>query len=141
MKRTSEIFVTVDICVFRNVGRENELLLIRRGNDPFKGKWALPGGFVEVDEDLEDAARRELKEETMIAAGEMRQLAAYGKPGRDPRQRTVSIVFVTMVEDSASAMAGDDAAEAQWFPIDSMPAAAFDHDVIIKDAIAMFTRS
>jgi 8-oxo-dGTP diphosphatase len=141
MKRTSQIFVTVDICVFRKSNVSAELLLIKRGNEPFKGKWALPGGFVEVDEDLPQAARRELYEETAIEAGPMQQLGAYGKPGRDPRQRTVSVVFVTRVDTDVRALAGDDAADLQWFSIDGLPQTAFDHQVIINDAIARFKPS
>ena len=111
------------------------LLLIQRGRDPFKGKWALPGGFVDQDEDLADAAARELLEETGITAGKMAQLGAFGKPGRDPRHRTVSIAFTAFADEGAAATAGDDADRAEWFPIDRLPELAFDHAEIIASAL------
>lgn len=111
-----------------------ELLLIKRNNEPFKGSWALPGGFVDADEDLEDAARRELMEETGVKINVMLQIGAFGKPGRDPRQRTVSIVYMTDVDTTVKASAGDDAGDAQWFDVNDLPPTAFDHQEIIDHA-------
>lgn len=132
--------VTTDIALFRRADEARELLLIRRRDDPFEGLWALPGGFVEKGETLEAAARRELAEETGITGVTLRQLAAYGEPGRDPRGWTVSVVFWgwRTVEDPAP-IAGDDAAEARWWPVDDLPALAFDHARIIKDALEIVT--
>jgi 8-oxo-dGTP diphosphatase len=131
--------VAVDIVVLRRPeGRalsQTEILLIRRGRAPFRGKWALPGGFVEMDEDLPDAARRELREETGLAATRLVELGAFGRPGRDPRGRVISVVFVATVPLSKSrARAADDAAEAAWFSLDSPPPLAFDHAEILARA-------
>lgn len=132
--------VTTDIALFRRADEARELLLIRRRDDPFEGLWTLPGGFVEKGETLEAAARRELAEETGITGVTLRQLAAYGEPGRDPRGWTVSVVFWgwRRVEDP-DPIAGDDAAEARWWPVDDLPALAFDHARIIKDALEIVT--
>jgi len=113
-----------------------EVLLIRRKHDPFMGKWALPGGFVEIDEDLMDGAIRELKEETGLAQIDLKQFGTYGKPGRDPRGRTISVVYYGFVQEGESSVtAGDDAAEACWFDIKKLPPLAFDHGEIIHDFI------
>jgi 8-oxo-dGTP diphosphatase len=108
-------------------------LLIERGRDPYKGKWALPGGFIDMDEPLEVACQRELEEETGIRVGEMKQFRAYGAVDRDPRHRTISVVFYAFQEEEPLAVAGDDAAKAQWFPLDHLPEMAFDHQQIIDD--------
>ncbi|HEX9979122.1 MAG TPA: NUDIX hydrolase [Flavobacterium sp.] len=133
--RQSKIFVTVDAVTIRRKSGPGELLLIKRKNDPFKGSWALPGGFVDEGEDLEEAARRELEEETGLKADTMEQLKAFGKPGRDPRHHTVSVAFLCYVPDNAEAAAADDAAEADWFPVDKLPELAFDHRDIINYAL------
>lgn len=133
--RTSKIFVTVDAVIFRNFGHENQLLLIKRRNDPFKGKWALPGGFVDENEDLEVAAIRELAEETSIQIDKVVQLKAFGKPGRDPRHHTVSVAFMAVIDGQSEAKAADDATDAQWFPINKLPELAFDHSEIISFAL------
>lgn len=123
--------VTVDIAVIKQNTRE--LLLIKRKNDPFKGSWALPGGFVDKDEALIDAAKRELAEETGITGQELKQLAAFGDPGRDPRGHTISIVFYTlMANQQLTATAADDAADAQWYSLNHLPPLAFDHQKIIN---------
>ncbi len=130
----SNIFLTVDAIIFKVDNESVQILLIRRGREPYKGKWALPGGFVEDDEDLADAAARELLEETGIKAGPMEQLGAFGKPGRDPRHRTVSVVFTAFADADAKPAAGDDADRAEWFGLDCLPELAFDHAEIIASA-------
>jgi 8-oxo-dGTP diphosphatase len=108
------------------------VLLIRRKADPFAGKWALPGGFVDDNERLIDAARRELKEETGVEQADLEQLHTFGDPGRDPRGWTVSVVYLALVSpDQLSATAGDDAAEVGWFPLGEPPPLAFDHANIL----------
>jgi len=123
--------VTVDIALLRPGHSGNEILLIRRGDAPFAGSWALPGGFVDADEDLPDAARRELFEETGLTGIALEQLRAYGTPGRDPRGHTVSIVYLGTTGSDTQARAGSDAAEARWFRLNALPTLAFDHDEII----------
>lgn len=127
--------VTTDCLIFRQIEKVWQLLLIERGDEPFKGSWALPGGFVEMDEDLEAGAVRELKEETGLKGIELHQFQAFGAPDRDPRARTITIVYWGMAPSEAHAKGGDDAAQARWFALDSLPALAFDHDVIIASAL------
>lgn len=129
--------VTVDNVVigFANDGTKH-ILLIKRGRQgtPFYGYWALPGGFVDENEDLEVAARRELREETHVEAGMMIQVGAYGKPGRDPRGHVISVAYVTMMQMSqVTFRADDDAKEAKMWPMDALPDLAFDHADIIAD--------
>lgn len=128
--------VTTDCILTRKVDGKNELLLIKRKHDPFAGRWALPGGFVEIEEDLLEGAERELKEETGLSNVDIRQFRTYGTPGRDPRGRTISVIYHGTLSDIASkAEAGDDAAEVRWFEINKLPPLAFDHDKIIADFI------
>ena len=109
-----------------------EVLLIQRKSEPFKGCWALPGGFVDEGESLEAAARRELAEETGLRRVPLRQLAAFGDPGRDPRGWTVSVAFCAIVSRAAvRPKAADDAAAVRWFPLKKLPALAFDHEKIL----------
>ena len=122
--------VTVDAILISN---RNSVLLIERGRDPFKGKWALPGGFIDMDEELEMACRRELKEETGLRVGELKQFRAYGGVNRDPRHRTISVLFYAFTEDELVACASDDAAKAQWFPLNQLPELAFDHRHILEE--------
>lgn len=133
--RTSKIFVTVDAVIFRKSAGGNELLLIKRKNHPFKGKWALPGGFVDEGEDLADAAKRELQEETGIVIESLQQLGAFGKPGRDPRSHTVSVAYTGFANDNSEAVGADDADEARWFSVAALPELAFDHADIINSAL------
>lgn len=123
--------VTADCVVLRAGPHGDEVLLIRRLHDPFAGSWALPGGFVDAGETLEQAARRELLEETRLHVGELRQLWTVGTPGRDPRGWTVSVVFVGRVDAAAEALAGDDAGEVGWFGLADLPALAFDHAEVL----------
>ena len=128
--------VTADAAVFAMVEGRAELLLIQRGHEPYKDHWALPGGFVEIDEDLETAAARELAEETGLTNVPLEQLHAFGKPGRDPRGRTITVVYFGIADRNwAQIAADDDAAQARWFDIESLPAMAFDHDGIARCAI------
>jgi len=122
--------VTVDAILF---SRQNSVLLIERGRDPFKGKWALPGGFIEMHEELETACQRELEEETGIKVEELKQFRAYGGVNRDPRHRTVSVVFYAFTDDELLACAGDDAAKAKWFLLNRLPELAFDHLQILEE--------
>jgi 8-oxo-dGTP diphosphatase len=108
---------------------------LRRKHDPFADCWALPGGFIEMDETLEESARRELREETGLETGVLRQLGTYGDPGRDPRGRTISVVYLAVVNPKKLLpRAADDAAEADWFPLGRLPKLAFDHAKILADA-------
>lgn len=132
--------VTADVVVIAVHDGRAEVLLVQRGQEPFQGRWALPGGFVHIDEDLEDAARRELAEETGIEAEELRQLRAYGTPGRDPRMRVVTVVFLTEVDSSVDHKAADDAADTRFWPLHDVVAdpdlLGFDHHRIIVDAMS-----
>jgi len=128
--------VTVDILVFSKTNSSIQILLIKRGHEPFKDKWALPGGFIEMDEELITSAYRELKEETGIKNIQLKQFKTYGKIGRDPRGRTVSIIYYGFInQEKETILAGDDASEAAWFPINKIPPLAFDHSDIIADAL------
>ncbi len=129
--------VTVDAVVFAFSGDKCRLLLIKRGSEPFEGKWAIPGGFVEMDEELEDAAARELYEETGLRNVRLRQMHTFGKCGRDPRGRQITVAFIGIAEkDIHNVKGGDDAAEARWFDIDKLPAdMAFDHNEVARFAI------
>lgn len=133
--RISKIFVTVDAVIVKKTP-DSELLLIKRKNDPFKDCWALPGGFVDENEDLETAAKRELEEETQIKINSLEQIGAFGKPFRDPRSHVVSIAYFGEVPEDTLAVASDDAKEVQWFPINNLPPLAFDHQEIIEKALA-----
>ena len=133
--RISEIFVTVDVVLIRENNHQLELLLIKRKNEPYKNDWALPGGFVDKNEDLETAAIRELKEETSIDVNKLEQLKAFGKPFRDPRNHVVSIAFFGIIDNTVVAKAADDAKEAKWFSVKDLPKLAFDHDEIINFAL------
>ena len=114
-----------------------EILLIQRGIDPFKGQWALPGGFVEMDEELAVACQRELQEETGLVVSTLEQFRVYDKVDRDPRGRTISVVFYGFMDKDADVKGGDDAAQAAWFKLDQLPELAFDHAQIIKDFFEM----
>ncbi len=128
--------LTVDCVVFGFDGRELQILLIRRGIEPFLGAWALPGGFVRMDEDLEDAARRELAEETGLHDIFLEQLQTFGAPGRDPRGRVVSVAWYALVRPDRHLARGDtDASEAAWFPTAGLPPLAFDHAHILRTAL------
>jgi 8-oxo-dGTP diphosphatase len=127
--------VSVDMVIFVGSGDELEVLLIKRKGAPFKGMWAIPGGFVEMKETLAQAAARELEEETGLKRIRMRQFGAFGDPDRDPRGRTISIAFVGKLPRKKEIAGGDDAAEAAWHPVRKLPKLGFDHRTIIREAL------
>lgn len=134
--------VTVDVAVFGYAPGDLRVLLIERGEEPFRGRWALPGGFVQMEEDLGDAARRELAEEAGVTPDHLEQLGAWGAPGRDPRGRVVTVAHLALVAfDEHVPRAATDAADARWFPADALPALAFDHDAILRAARAALVES
>ncbi len=132
--------LTVDVVALTGVPPARRVLLVQRGGDPFAGTWALPGGFVEGDERVAGAAARELAEETGVAAGPLELLGIYDTPGRDPRGPTVSVVYLLRVDDELDARGGDDAADARWFGVESLPPLAFDHSLVIADALSRSAR-
>jgi 8-oxo-dGTP diphosphatase len=133
--------VTADAAVFAFFDGRPHLLLIQRKIDPYRGHWALPGGFVEIDEDLPDAVARELAEETGLRNVPLEQLRAFGRPGRDPRGRTITIAYFGIAEkDWDRVRADDDAERVQWFDIEELPPMAFDHDEISRCAIERLNR-
>ncbi|RLF33327.1 MAG: hypothetical protein DRN07_02895 [Thermoplasmata archaeon] len=113
--------------------RDGAILLVQRKHEPFRGKWALPGGFVEYGETVEEAVLREFEEETGLSAHITRLLGVYSDPARDPRGHTVSVVFILSAEGEPRA--GDDAAAARFFHVNDLPPLAFDHEKIIRDAV------
>ena len=128
------ILLTVDAVIF-NRASEPQVLLIQRKNPPYKGQWALPGGFVEKDEDLAIAAKRELQEETGLKVKNLKQVGTFGQPGRDPRGRTVSVLYSGILENTdAHLEAATDASAVQWWPLSGLPELAFDHAEIIEAA-------
>lgn len=126
--------VTTDCVIFGFDGKELWILLIERGQEPCKGMLAFPGGFMQIDETLEECARRELKEETTLEVEKMEQFRAFSSVGRDPRERVISVAFFGLVK-MAAVRGGDDAKSAQWVRIDEVPQLAFDHDDILREAI------
>lgn len=129
--------VAVDLVIFTLVDARLHVLLVQRAIPPYRGRWALPGGFVLDGEDLADAAQRELAEETGIVrhAGHLEQLGTYGAPRRDPRGRVVSVAHLALLPVAAVPVAGSDAAESAWRPVDAVPSLAFDHATILRDGL------
>jgi len=125
--------VSADIAVFRQEGQSWQILLIRRKNPPYQGMWALPGGFMEIDETLEETAERELEEETGLKNVDLKQFKTFSQVDRDPRTRVVTTVFYGMVSlENSFAVGGDDAERAEWFAVDNLPPVGFDHGQIIR---------
>jgi 8-oxo-dGTP diphosphatase len=131
--------VTADAVVFTRREGRPMVVLVQRAHDPYRGRWALPGGFVDIDEDLGPAAARELAEETGLEVDRLLQLGAYGAPGRDPRGRVVTVVFWTRIDDLADPVGADDARDARLWAVDEVLSdpglLAFDHHRILADAV------
>ena len=125
--------VTTDCVIFGFNGERLQVLLIERGIEPFKGRWAFPGGFLKMDETAEEGAKRELKEETGLENAYIQQLHTFSAPNRDPRERVITIAYYALV-NIQEVKGGDDAASARWFPLDEIPPLAFDHDYILRMA-------
>ncbi len=123
--------VTAD-CIVITKEAEPKVLLIQRGDEPYKGCWAFPGGFMEIDETTEQCAIRELEEETGLKVDEVHQIGAFSKVDRDPRGRTITVAYLAFVEAPVEVKGQDDAANAEWFPLSALPALAFDHADIMK---------
>ncbi len=131
--------VTAD-CVVMTKEENPKVLLIERGAGLFKGCWAFPGGFLNMDETTEQCAIRELEEETRLKVFDIHQIGAYSKVDRDPRGRTITVAYLALVDAPIAVTGQDDAAKARWFPIDALPPLAFDHDDIMNDAKALYKR-
>ena len=113
------------------------MLLIQRGNEPFKGCWAFPGGFMNIDETTEQCAVRELEEETGLRLSSVRQVGTYSRVDRDPRGRTLTVAYLALVDAPVPVQGHDDAARAQWFPLSALPPLAFDHAEIMQDVMRL----
>lgn len=129
--------VTADCVVITNEPQP-KVLLIQRGAEPFKGAWAFPGGFMNMDETTEQCAIRELEEETGLKVTKLNQIGAYSKVDRDPRGRTITVAYLAIIDSTENVIGQDDAAKAEWFPITELPHLAFDHYDIMKDAITAY---
>lgn len=132
--------VTTDCIVFGFDGTGLNILLIKRGIEPYKDCWAFPGGFLNMDETTEECAIRELEEETGMKIQGLQQIGAYSKVDRDPRGRTITVAYLAVIDSPCEVIGQDDAANAQWFPLDALPRLAFDHDEIMSDAIERYNR-
>ncbi|MEZ6095090.1 MAG: NUDIX hydrolase [Pirellulaceae bacterium] len=136
--------VSVDMVVLHQpAGKPAHVLLIERKNDPYSGCWALPGGFLDLNETLEEAAARELHEETHLTCDLIKPIGAFSRVDRDPRGRVISFAFLSVVDSShaETVQAGDDAEKVKWFPIDKLPELAFDHEDILNAGIEHFRES
>lgn len=131
--------VTADCVVITNEPIA-KVLLIQRGENPFKDSWALPGGFMEIDETLDQCAIRELKEETGLQLTDCYQIGTYSGVSRDPRTRVITTAYLFIIPESVKVEGHDDAAAAKWFPITDIPHLAFDHYDIVKDAVRLYAR-
>ena len=127
-------------CVVVTKETDAKVLLIERGDDPYKGCWAFPGGFMNMDETTEQCAIRELEEETGLHVNNVIQIGAYSKVDRDPRGRTVTVAYLAIVDRPLVVIGQDDAAKAEWWPLSNLPELAFDHDRIMQDAVRIYTQ-
>lgn len=128
--------VTVDMVIFTIQDKSLKVLLVKRNLEPFKDKWAIPGGFVRIDESLEDAAKRELEEEAGVSDVYLEQLYTFGNPDRDPRDRVITVTYIALINsENLMLKAATDASEAKWFSIKKLPSLAFDHKKILEYAI------
>ena len=131
--------VTAD-CIVITREAEPKVLLIQRGNPPFKGAWAFPGGFMDMDETTEQCAIRELEEETGLRLSDVHQIGAYSKVDRDPRGRTITVAYLAIIDEPIAVTGQDDAAKAEWWPLSDLPHLAFDHYDIMQDAVKVYNR-
>ena len=129
--------VTAD-CIVMTKEPQPKVLLIQRGANPYKGAWAFPGGFMNMDETTEECALRELEEETGLKVATVHQIGAYSKIDRDPRGRTITVAYLAIVDKPVDVKGQDDAANAAWFPITDLPHLAFDHYDIMHDAVILY---
>jgi 8-oxo-dGTP diphosphatase len=125
-------------CIVITKEAKPKVLLIQRGDEPFKGCWAFPGGFMDMEETTEQCAIRELEEETGLKVGKVYQIGAYSKVDRDPRGRTVTVAYLAIVDAPMAVSGQDDAAKAEWWPLSTLPELAFDHDEIMRDAVKKY---
>ena len=125
--------VTTDCVIFGFDGERLQVLLVERGIEPYKGRWAFPGGFLKMDETAEEGALRELREETGLERAYIQQFHTFSDPHRDPRERVITIAYYALVKIQ-EVHGGDDAASARWFPLSEIPSLAFDHDYILRMA-------
>ena len=125
--------LTVDAIALVKQEEGTYVLLIERGSEPYKHKWALPGGFIDMDETLEAACIRELEEETTLKVKSMTQFRTYDAINRDPRHRTISVIYSVELDQLEEVTGRDDAARAKWFPLNNLPELAFDHKTILMD--------
>ena len=132
--------VTAD-CIVITKDAEPTVLLIQRGDQPFKGGWAFPGGFMDMDETTEQCAIRELEEETGLRVSDVHQIGAYSKVDRDPRGRTITVAYLAIIDEPIAVTGQDDAAKAEWWSLSSLPELAFDHADIMTDAAKYYKRN
>ncbi len=137
--RYAHMAVTTDCVIFTYEDRQLKVLLVRRGGEPFKGYWAFPGGFLQLNETARNGALRELREETGLKTTAIGELGVFSDPGRDPRERVITIAYYALVKPS-EVIGGDDADEAAWFPADALPELAFDHRKIFDAAMERLRR-
>lgn len=127
-----------DDCIVITKEVDAKVLLIQRANEPYKGCWAFPGGFLNMDETTEQCAIRELEEETGLKVNDIHQIGAYSKVDRDPRGRTITVAYLAIIDNPISVLGQDDAATAEWWPLSALPQLAFDQNDIINDAYTLY---
>ena len=125
-------------CIVITKEVDAKVLLIQRADEPYKGRWAFPGGFLNMDETTEQCAIRELEEETGLKVNDVHQIGAYSKVDRDPRGRTITVAYLAIIDSPISVLGQDDAAKAEWWPLSALPQLAFDHNDIINDAYTLY---